>query len=196
MDGDVHWRTISRDNVLNVYGLDASSRVTDPGDARRVFSWLICHSYDDRGNAIVYDPNAFDYRFATRPLGGSAQLGLLRAGRESRIAVSLETAPEKARDELVIQSRSPFLGAKVANLSPALAEELHLDATIEGVAILEIADGALAANFGFQRGDVIVAVNNQPVARTRDLERLAGETNRSWRVTILRGGQQISAEFR
>src|SRR5213075_1587412 len=43
---------------------------------------------------VVDDPNAFDYRFATRPLGGSAQLGLLRAGRESRIAVSLETAPE------------------------------------------------------------------------------------------------------
>ena len=30
----------------------------------------------------VDDPNAFDYRFATKPLGGSAQLGVLRAGRE------------------------------------------------------------------------------------------------------------------
>ena len=29
----------------------------------------------------VDDPNAFDYRFATKPLGGTAALDLLRAGR-------------------------------------------------------------------------------------------------------------------
>ena len=121
--------------------------------------------------------------------GGSQGIGFAIPANMVRVVV----ASAKSGGSVV---KRPWLGAKVANLSPALAEELHLDATIEGVAILEIADGALAANFGFQRGDVIVAVNNQPVARTRDLERLAGETNRSWRVTILRGGQQISAEFR
>src|SRR5712672_2860983 len=30
----------------------------------------------------VDDPNAFDYRFATKPLGGHAKLGVLRGGRE------------------------------------------------------------------------------------------------------------------
>ena len=29
----------------------------------------------------VDDPNAFDYRFATKPLGGTAELGLLRGGK-------------------------------------------------------------------------------------------------------------------
>lgn len=54
-DGDTHWRTISRDNVLSVYGDTAESRIADPDDGRRVFTWLICRSYDDRGNAIEYD---------------------------------------------------------------------------------------------------------------------------------------------
>ncbi len=54
-DGDIHWRSISRDNVLSVYGLDPSSRIADPDDPRRVFSWLIARTYDDRGEAIVYD---------------------------------------------------------------------------------------------------------------------------------------------
>jgi RHS repeat-associated protein len=54
-DGDTHWRSISRDNVLSVYGLDPSSRIADPDDATRVFSWLIARTYDDRGEAIVYD---------------------------------------------------------------------------------------------------------------------------------------------
>ncbi len=76
---------------------------------------------------VVDDPNSFDYRFATKPLGGSAQIALLRQGREMTVAVSLQTAPESPRDEVEIQARSPFLGAKVANLSPALADELRLD---------------------------------------------------------------------
>lgn len=54
-DGDVHWRTLTRDDHLTVYGLDPSSRIGDPADPRRVVSWLASHSYDDRGNAVVYD---------------------------------------------------------------------------------------------------------------------------------------------
>ena len=69
----------------------------------------------------VEDPNAFDYRFATKPLGGAAQLGVLRGGREAKLPVVLETAPDNRGEELVVRSRSPFLGARIVNLSPALA---------------------------------------------------------------------------
>ena len=57
---DVHWRSISKDNVLTLYGLDANSRIADPGDASRIFSWLICETRDDRGNAVVYRYKAED----------------------------------------------------------------------------------------------------------------------------------------
>ena len=83
----------------------------------------------------VDDANAFDYRFATKPLGGHAQIGIMRGGRETKLAVALETAPETPRDETVIKSRSPLLGVKVANLSPALADELRLDSEAEGVVV-------------------------------------------------------------
>ena len=145
---------------------------------------------------VIDDPNAFDYRFATKPLGGSAQVGVIRAGKEARVAVALEPAPDIPREELVIKSRSPFLGAKFANLSPALADELRLDSRAEGVVVLDVPDGSVAARYGFRRGDVVVSVNDQPIARTRDLEKAAREQSRAWSVTILRGGQRISAEFR
>ncbi|MGE3663005.1 MAG: SpvB/TcaC N-terminal domain-containing protein [Pseudonocardia sp.] len=51
---DVHWRTLSRDNVLTLYGRTAGSRITDPADPTRIFSWLICESRDTLGNAVVY----------------------------------------------------------------------------------------------------------------------------------------------
>jgi len=143
----------------------------------------------------VDDPNAFDYRFATKLLGGQVQLGIVRSGRESRLAVALESAPENPRNEVLIQARSPFLGAKVANLSPALAEELRLDSAAEGVAVLEVADGSVAQSIGFQKGDVVLTVNNEPIAKTADLQRVAAQPTRLWRVTILRGGQKLSVVF-
>jgi RHS repeat-associated protein len=54
-DGDVHWRSISKDNILCLYGKDSSSRIADPADSLRAFTWLICETRDDKGNAILYE---------------------------------------------------------------------------------------------------------------------------------------------
>jgi RHS repeat-associated protein len=51
---NVHWRSISKDNILTLYGKDSNSRICDPNDPRRIFSWLICETRDDKGNAVVY----------------------------------------------------------------------------------------------------------------------------------------------
>ena len=53
-DGDVHWRSISKDNILTLYGKDAESRIFDPEDSSRIFSWLICETRDDKGNVVLY----------------------------------------------------------------------------------------------------------------------------------------------
>lgn len=51
---DVFWRSISKDNITTWYGKTAESRIADPADPSRIFSWLICQTYDDKGNVIVY----------------------------------------------------------------------------------------------------------------------------------------------
>ena len=53
--GRAHWRSISRDNVTTFYGRSDDSRIADPADPQRVFSWLICESADALGNRIVYE---------------------------------------------------------------------------------------------------------------------------------------------
>ncbi|MCP3470678.1 DegQ family serine endoprotease [Bradyrhizobium sp. CCGUVB1N3] len=143
------------------------------------------------GQAID-DLNAFDYRLATRPLGGTAQLDVQRAGKPVKLTVQLETAPDTGRNEIVITARSPFQGAKVSIITPAVADELHLDADTEGVVITDIGDGTTAAGVGFQKGDIILSVNNQKIGQTSDLEKLAGASARLWRITLVRGGQQIN----
>ena len=140
----------------------------------------------------VDDPNAFDYRFATRPLGGVAEIDVQRGGKPVRLTIPLETAPDVGRNEIVLTTRSPFQGAKVANISPAVADEMHLDADTEGVVVTELADGSTAANVGFQKGDIILAVNSQKIAKTNDLEKATRDSSRLWRIQIVRGGQQIN----
>jgi Do/DeqQ family serine protease len=140
----------------------------------------------------VEDPNAFDYRFATRPLGGKSEVEVQRAGKPVKLTIPLETAPDTGRNEIVLTTRSPFQGAKVANISPAVADELHLDSDTEGVVVTDLADGGTAASVGFQKGDIILAVNNQKIAKTSDLEKATRDTLRLWRITLVRGGQQIN----
>jgi Do/DeqQ family serine protease len=144
----------------------------------------------------IEDQNAFDYRFATKPLGGSARIAILRAGKELALNVALEPAPATPKDELVIASPSPFQGAKISNLSPELADDLRIDPTAQGVVIIEVAGGSPAQSLGFQPGDLVLSVNNTKIGKTRDLERIAGQSSRLWRITILRGGQQMSVELR
>src|SRR6478736_3406356 len=143
------------------------------------------------GQAID-DPNAFDYRFATRPLGGTAQIDVQRAGKTVKLTVPLETAPDNGRDEIVLTARSPFQGATVANISPALADELHLDSSTEGVVVTGLADDGTAAGVGFQKGDIILAVNNQKIAKTSDLDKASKVSSRLWRIVVVRGGQHIN----
>ena len=55
LDGSqAFWRSISKDNITTWYGKAGESRIADPADSTRIFSWLICESYDDKGNAMRY----------------------------------------------------------------------------------------------------------------------------------------------
>jgi RHS repeat-associated protein len=53
--GKLFWRSISKDNITTWYGRTGNSCIADPDNSAHVFSWLISASYDDKGNAIVYE---------------------------------------------------------------------------------------------------------------------------------------------
>lgn len=53
--GETFWRSISRDNITTWYGRTTESRIVNPTNPIQIFSWLICESYDDKGNAIRYE---------------------------------------------------------------------------------------------------------------------------------------------
>ena len=58
--GDIHWRTTTGANVTSIYGRSRDARIADPEDPRRVFSWRIEETRDDRGNLVRYTYKAED----------------------------------------------------------------------------------------------------------------------------------------
>ena len=144
----------------------------------------------------VDDPAGLGFRLATKAIGGQAQMGVIRGGKQLALTLALSPPPETPpRDTLLIDARSPFAGAKVMNLSPAVLDELSMQEPAEGVVVADVADGSLAAEVGLRKGDVLLDVNGKKIATTRDVERVAAERPRYWDLTILRDGQVIRSQI-
>ena len=52
---EISWRSISQENVTTWYGKTAESRISDPANPQRTFTWLVCESSDNKGNVMVYE---------------------------------------------------------------------------------------------------------------------------------------------
>jgi Do/DeqQ family serine protease len=144
----------------------------------------------------IGDPDAFGFRFATKGLSGQVSLSVLRAGKKIILPVRLGSAPEtRPRDPVTIKTRSPLLGITVMNLSPAVAEELSIDSVSEGVVVSAVADGSNAQQVGFQKGDVLLSINNERPATSKDVERLTKDRQYRWLLQISRGGQVFTQQL-
>jgi Do/DeqQ family serine protease len=145
------------------------------------------------GGRPINDPDGFGWRFALNGTSGEVPVTINRAGARQVVTVRLQLAPETPpRDEMTIRVRSPFAGVTVVNASPAVAEEMQLDAS-EGVVVAAVEDGSLAARVGLQKGDVLLSMNGERIASTRDLDRMARRGAPTWRITINRKGQVMTS---
>jgi Do/DeqQ family serine protease len=138
-------------------------------------------------------PDAFGYRFGIRPLGGVASLAVTRDRRPVIVPVALEPAPAGPRDAEKIRGLSPFQGATVSTVSPALADQLRVTHRTEGVVITEVEAGSPAAQVGLQPGDFVLGVNGTEIKAPRDLQQITSQRARLWRFQIDRQGQVINS---
>jgi S1-C subfamily serine protease len=66
---------------------------------------------------------------------------------------------------------------------------MSVQGATNGVVVSEIDDGSLAQQLNLQRGDIVLAVNDQKIDTTRDLEKVASNRAYYWKITLARGGQ-------
>jgi Do/DeqQ family serine protease len=144
----------------------------------------------------VYEPRGLIYRFATKPIGGSVTVQYLRSGRLGTTKISLIKAPEvPPRDVRLLNGPSPFSGAKIANLSPALANELSRDET-KGVIVLEVGRDTPARALGLNKGDIILQINDRDIISTEQLQKITSRRERSWEFSVQRGDRILRSVIR
>jgi serine protease Do len=141
----------------------------------------------------VEDAEALRFRVATLPVGGSARLATFRAGTHREVEIVLTAPPEDPpRDISELGGKTPLSGATIANLSPALADELGLDSAARGVIILAVTGRSPAARVGFAGGDILATINGRNVTSVAQTRQLLAETARQWQLAIRREGKLLT----
>ncbi len=136
-----------------------------------------------------------EFRLAALGIGREAEVAYIRAGELRSATVTLSAPPDTpARDVTDISSRTPLDGLRVANLNPALAEELGFGLKTDGVVVLNVARDARRA--GYRPGDLILEVNGVAVESVAQLVGLAQTRAREWTILIEREGKRGALTFR
>ncbi|MGE3064375.1 MAG: Do family serine endopeptidase [Hyphomicrobiaceae bacterium] len=142
----------------------------------------------------VADARTAMYRLMTRGVGNTAQLEVMRRGRPRVIDIALKAPPRPDKGDMRdLAGAHPFSGAQVANIGPAIADELGLDAE-GGVVVLATKKGSVAANLGLQRGDIIVQIGARRIGSVAELEQLLQTRQRLWQVAVRRGNQLLKIQ--
>jgi len=138
---------------------------------------------------------------AAIPPGGKAALGILREGKKKELTMTVAQRPENeealARGEFgegegegegaPEKEKSPKdekLGVKLGALTPEMAKELKLEGQ-KGVLVAEVTPDGAADRAGLQRGDLVLEVNRQPVARPDQVVEAVGKL-KPGQVVLLR----------
>jgi Do/DeqQ family serine protease len=142
----------------------------------------------------IDDEASLRFRLATLQVDATVPVKIIRGGKELVFNMKLAAPPEDPpRDPAVLEGRQPLSGAGVANLSPAVADELGLVEWRPGVIVTEVKAGSFAGRF-VRPGDMILSVNGQDVKNVAELKQRIAAGVAS--VSIGREGMVSTVQFR
>ena len=142
------------------------------------------------GGVEVFDAPGLNLRLQLEPLGSRVPVTVIRRGEAMELALPLEPPPGDPEPTLRrLAGNQPLSGAVVAELSPAFNETIGIDPFTAGVGIVEIQPRSFVTRLRLQPGDVVAAINGEPVTSVAGLERLLAAQRQRWLISIERGGQ-------
>ncbi len=142
----------------------------------------------------VENAKQLNYRVATAQIGHQAIIEFRRKGEAREVPVTLITAPETTeRATTTLGGRSPLTGMVVANLSPAVADELGLDSGATGVVATDVSGPAQRF---FRQGDIVEQVNGVEIDSVATLQATLDQADGGWNIAINRGGRTLTLRIR
>jgi Do/DeqQ family serine protease len=142
----------------------------------------------------VADARAVYYRLATKGIGQTARLSVIRKNQPMDISLPLVVAPKPGKDDARnLSGNNPLDGARVSNILPSIADELGIDET-QGVVITSVRNGSVAQSLGFQPGDIIVSIGDKKILNVIDAEQAVAMRQRVWQVAVKRGNRVLQLQ--
>ncbi|MBK5274394.1 MAG: DegQ family serine endoprotease [Desulfuromonadales bacterium] len=126
----------------------------------------------------VKDPAQLQRLVAEQGVGKIAKVTIFRDGKSLELGMTLasaDSAPRQRRESVgdnEQQGQSDPLGLAVENAK-------------EGVVVVDISRGSVAAEAGIRRGDIIVSVNRKKISNSSEYQRVIQQTGRGGNVIIL-----------
>ena len=144
----------------------------------------------------VDDEGSLQFRLATLAAGGEASMTLQRGKQQTTLSVRPVPPPETPPAQRTqLAGAEPLAGATIANLSPAVADQLQIGDEWHGVVIVKIGRGGYAYRLGLAKGDVIESINGQHTASVNDVQDALNAANGSWEITFNRDGQSRTLQI-
>jgi serine protease Do len=140
----------------------------------------------------VDDMQSLNYRVTTHKPGDGPSFKVFSDGKYRDVTVVLAAPPSRPKGTTVIGGRTPLTGAKVENLSPAVAINLGMDENADGVVVTGIAPGTPSAGYGFRPGDIVRTVNGKEIHTVEELKQALTAAQGHWQLVVDRGGSRLS----
>jgi serine protease Do len=140
-------------------------------------------SVDD---TAIHDARELARKIGTMAPGASAKLAIIRGGQNKTMTLTLGTLPaekQAANDQPGLRETPdgdmPKLGLTLAPGSKVSGSDGS------GVVVTAVAQGGIAADHGFQVGDVILEVGGKPVATPADVRQNLADARTAGKHTVL-----------
>ncbi|HEX3443175.1 MAG TPA: trypsin-like peptidase domain-containing protein, partial [Chthoniobacterales bacterium] len=150
----------------------------------------------------VRDSAAVGNRIAETDIGSTVTIDLVREGQPKTVSAQiveqpaqigsrLSPNPSNGRHNNNNHSVIAFAGVEVRTLDSQLRSEANIPEDTQGVFVMSV-DPSSKLSQQLQAGDIIQAINNQPVASAEDFQKIAQQLDPSRPVVVVldRDGQQ------
>ncbi len=109
---------------------------------------------------------------AKTPIGKKVEVVVLREGKEKKFNVVIGEMPEsKVQASAQVEKKTDKLGITVVNITPEVMKQYGLSDS-EGVLIVAVKEGGIAAKAGIREGDIIKSMEYQVVKNINDYNRI------------------------
>jgi serine protease Do len=135
----------------------------------------------------INDAGELQVEIGQKQPGTTIKLGVIREGKSTGIAVTLEAMGGRHGDNESASSEhgKPRWGLGLADLSPDVRAQLQAPKDIHGAMIGEVQPGSPADNAGLQRGEIILEVNRHAVQSASDAAQQLGKVAKGSDALVL-----------